>query len=164
MRTGCSGNILLAERILNALPHRTAPVPSEPGESRCRHRVAKQQKRTYEISHTSLNLRGAPREIRTPGLQVRSLLLYPAELLARNVGTKKRIIPLPVRCQAFFVFFVFFLLLTYQSTEIVSVSGALPPNPAGGNDFPQPPHQKGNGTCPNFSGCESVREFFRRGQ
>ena len=29
---------------------------------------------------------GAPEEIRTPDLQVRSLLLYPAELRARNKG------------------------------------------------------------------------------
>ena len=29
---------------------------------------------------------GAPEEIRTPGLQVRSLLLYPAELRARREG------------------------------------------------------------------------------
>ena len=33
-----------------------------------------------------LNLHGAPEEIRTPGLQVRSLLLYPAELRARREG------------------------------------------------------------------------------
>lgn len=31
---------------------------------------------------------GAPEEIRTPGLQVRSLLLYPAELRAHKVGLK----------------------------------------------------------------------------
>ena len=36
---------------------------------------------------------GAPEEIRTPGLQVRSLLLYPAELRARREGVliEKRI-------------------------------------------------------------------------
>ena len=35
-------------------------------------------------SHKTFDISGALREIRTPGLQVRSLLLYPAELPARS--------------------------------------------------------------------------------
>ena len=45
-----------------------------------------------------LNLHGAPEEIRTPGLQVRSLLLYPAELRARR---EKLCIENSSRSQAF---------------------------------------------------------------
>ena len=39
---------------------------------------------------------GAPEEIRTPGLQVRSLLLYPAELRARREGV---LIEMRIACQ-----------------------------------------------------------------
>ena len=39
---------------------------------------------------------GAPEEIRTPGLQVRSLLLYPAELRARR---EKLCIAIALPCQ-----------------------------------------------------------------
>ena len=45
-----------------------------------------------------LNLHGAPEEIRTPGLQVRSLLLYPAELRARR---EKLCIAIALPCQTF---------------------------------------------------------------
>lgn len=38
------------------------------------------------IYRKGLIFSGAPEEIRTPDLQVRSLLLYPAELRARNEG------------------------------------------------------------------------------
>ncbi len=41
---------------------------------------------------------GAPEEIRTPGLQVRSLLLYPAELRARR---EKLCIAIALPCQTF---------------------------------------------------------------
>ena len=41
---------------------------------------------------------GAPEEIRTPGLQVRSLLLYPAELRARR---EKLCIEIALPCQTF---------------------------------------------------------------
>ena len=41
---------------------------------------------------------GAPEEIRTPGLQVRSLLLYPAELRARREGV---LIEMRTACQQF---------------------------------------------------------------
>ena len=41
---------------------------------------------------------GAPEEIRTPGLQVRSLLLYPAELRARREGV---LIEKRAACQCF---------------------------------------------------------------
>ena len=40
------------------------------------------QKKGYDIYAITLEKYGAPGEIRTPGLQVRSLLLYPAELQA----------------------------------------------------------------------------------
>ena len=43
-----------------------------------------------------LNLHGAPEEIRTPGLQVRSLLLYPAELRALR---EKLCIAIALPCQ-----------------------------------------------------------------
>ena len=49
-----------------------------------------------------LNLHGAPEEIRTPGLQVRSLLLYPAELRARN---NEKIYQVAVAVKLFFKIF-----------------------------------------------------------
>ena len=46
---------------------------------------------------------GAPGEIRTPGLQVRSLLLYPAELRARS--TKRKLTQVTVAVKLFFKIF-----------------------------------------------------------
>ena len=43
---------------------------------------------------------GAPEEIRTPDLQVRSLLLYPAELRARS--TKRKLTQVTVAVKLFF--------------------------------------------------------------
>ena len=40
----------------------------------------------------SLKLNGAPRGSRTPGLQIRSLLLYPAELWARKNNEEQEVI------------------------------------------------------------------------
>ena len=46
---------------------------------------------------------GAPEEIRTPDLQVRSLLLYPAELRARS--TKRNLTQVAVAVKLFFKIF-----------------------------------------------------------
>ena len=59
---------------------------------------------------------GAPEEIRTPGLQVRSLLLYPAELRAREKSSKRK----PPACQAPAILFFPFLKKSFQESGIAN--------------------------------------------
>ena len=56
----------------------------------------RQQKSGQPLQLTACFCCGAPEEIRTPGLQVRSLLLYPAELRARR---EKLCIAIALPCQ-----------------------------------------------------------------
>ena len=65
----------------------------------------RKRKRTRKLFSQVLEICGAAGEIRTPGLQVRSLLLYPAEL---QPHPEKRSIPSWISSQAFFApFFLF---------------------------------------------------------
>ena len=47
---------------------------------------------SYERTNIICEKNGAPEEIRTPGLQVRSLLLYPAELRAHKYNMRKKMV------------------------------------------------------------------------
>ena len=62
--------------------------------------LSKRDKKTSANAEVLKN--GAPEEIRTPGLQVRSLLLYPAELRAREDVSKRKSSP----CQARWPYFI----------------------------------------------------------
>ena len=67
---------------------------------------------------------GAPEEIRTPDLQVRSLLLYPAELRAREKTSKRK----PPACQQTGAFFCkkFFLWAIRQGERRKAAEKYLP--------------------------------------
>ena len=71
----------------------------------------RKRKRTRKLFSQVLEICGAAGEIRTPGLQVRSLLLYPAEL---QPHPEKRSIPSWISSQAFFAPFFLFSVFRWR--------------------------------------------------
>ena len=88
---GCSTNL---HRGTSPTTCRRNEAPKLFTSSRCR--KADTKKAVSLLQLTACFCCGAPEEIRTPGLQVRSLLLYPAELRARCEGV---LIEMRTACQ-----------------------------------------------------------------
>ena len=88
---GCSTNL---HRGTSPTTCRRNGAPKLFTSSRCR--KADTKKAASLLQLTACFCCGAPEEIRTPGLQVRSLLLYPAELRARREGV---LIEMRIACQ-----------------------------------------------------------------